>query len=303
MKTVSDMKISIFSILLCGFVLLAPITAWAQLETLGVGPVKLTPAVVQSAARMGKKVEMDRVVQSLDGQLIDRINATRKFQVVARSDLKEVVKEQSLADSGNVDTHDKSAVQPFKLSGAKYLLVTTIDDFQDYRETATFKGTGRSAIKRVIRLSCIGKIYETTTGKLLESMNFQISNKDISENRTYSETDGLLSDELLVAIARNMAEKIANRVTDVIFPPKVISKRDKQVTINRGDGTDIVVGQIWNVFVVGEELIDPDTKESLGREEVLVGKVKITTILPKTSSAEIVEDHGIDKMAILRKAQ
>ncbi|MCR4321917.1 MAG: hypothetical protein NUV74_16475, partial [Candidatus Brocadiaceae bacterium] len=88
-----------------------------------------------------------------------------------------------------------------------------------------------------------------------------------------------------------------------ISSPKVLSRRDKQITINWGDGTDISVGQIWNVFVVGEELIDPDTKESLGREEVLVGKAKITSVLPKTSTAEILEDYGIDKMAILRKAQ
>lgn len=291
------------SILLCGLVLLTPVVAWAQLETLGVGPVKLIPSVVQSAAKAGKKVEMDRVVQSLDGQLIDRVNATRKFQIVGRSDLKEVLKEQGLADSGNVDVNDKAAAQQFKLAGAKYILVTTVDDFQDYVETATFQGTGRSATKRVIRFSCVGKIYETTTGKLLESTNFQISNKDISENKSYSIKDGELSDELLVAIARSMAEKIANRVADVIFPPKVVSRRDKQITINRGDGTDIAVGQIWNVFAVGEELIDPDTGENLGREEVLVGKVKITGVLPKTSSAEILEDHGIDKMAILRKSQ
>ncbi|MBI5677541.1 MAG: hypothetical protein HZC52_03400 [Planctomycetes bacterium] len=274
MKLLSANKISF---VFCILVFLIPTVALAQLETLGVGSVKLTPAVVQSAARIGKKVEMDRVVQSLDGQLIDRINATRKFQVVGRSDLKEVLKEQSFTDSGNVDTNDKAAAQQFKLAGAKYILVTTVDDFQDYNEVPTFQGTGRSATKRVVRLSCVGKIYDSTTGKLLESTNFQISNKDVSENKT-------------------------NRVTDVIFPPKVLSKRGKQITINRGDGTDIAVGQIWNVFTLGEELIDPDTKESLGREEILIGKVKIIGVLPKTSTAEIIEDLGIDKEAVLRKA-
>ena len=185
----------------------------------------------------------------------------------------------------------------------KYLVVTTVDDFQDYNEVATFQGTGRSATKRVIRLSCVGKIYDSTTGKLLESTNFQISNKDVSENKTYSVRDSNLNEDLLVAIAREMSGKIANRVTDVIFPPKVLSKRGKQITINRGDGTDIAVGQIWNVFALGEELIDPDTKESLGREEILTGKVKIIGVLPKTSTAEIIEDLGIDKEAVLRKAQ
>jgi hypothetical protein len=54
------------------------------------------------------------------------------------------------------------------------------------------------------------------------------------------------------------------------------------------------------VFAVGEELIDPDTKESLGREEVLVGKARITNVQPKLSTAELLEDTGVDKGAVLR---
>jgi len=298
MKIQSIWKISFLSFALIFFI---QASLWAQKETIGVTAVKPTQAIIQNVDRAGKRISLDRVLQSMNGQLIDRINATRKFQVVARSDLDDILKEQDFASSGNVDLNDKSAAQQFKIAGVKYLVVTTVDDFQDYNEVATFQGTGRSATKRVIRLSCVGKIYDSTTGKLLESTNFQISNKDVSENKTYSVRDSNLNEDLLVAIAREMSGKIANRVTDVIFPPKVLSKRDKQITINRGDGTDIAVGQIWNVFAVGEELIDPDTKETLGREEILIGKVKIIGVLPKTSTAEIIEDLGIDKEAVLRK--
>ena len=299
MKIQSIWKITFLSFVLIFFI---QSSLWAQKETIGVTAVKPTQAILQNVDRAGKRISLDRVLQSMNGQLIDRINATRKFQVVVRSDLDDILKEQDFASSGNVDLNDKSAAQQFKIAGVKYLVVTTVDDFQDYNEVATFQGTGRSASKRVIRLSCVGKIYDSTTGKLLESTNFQISNKDISENKTYSARDSNLNEDLLVAIAREMSGKIANRVTDVIFPPKVLSKRDKQITINRGDGTDIAVGQIWNVFAVGEELIDPDTKESLGREEILIGKAKITSVLPKSSTAEIIEDLGIDKEAVLRKA-
>ena len=299
MKIQSIWKISFLSFALIFFI---QSSLRAQKETIGVTAVKPTQAILQNVDRAGKRISLDRVLQSMNGQLIDRINATRKFQVVARSDLDDILKEQDFASSGNVDLNDKSAAQQFKIAGVKYLVVTTVDDFQDYNEVATFQGTGRSATKRVIRLSCVGKIYDSTTGKLLESTNFQISNKDVSENKTYSVRDSNLNEDLLVTIAREMSGKIANRVTDVIFPPKVLSKRDKQITINRGDGTDIAVGQIWNVFAVGEELIDPDTKESLGREEILIGKVKIIGVLPKTSTAEIIEDLGIDKEAVLRKA-
>lgn len=288
---------------ICVLFFLFQTSARAEMESLPVSAVKPTPGVVQSVEKAGKRVVMDRVLQSLDSQLIDRINATRKFQIVGRSDVHDLILEQDFANSGNVDTSDKSSAQHSKIAGAKYLLVTTVDDFQDYNETATFQGTGRNVTKRVIKISCVGKIYDATTGKLLESTNLQISNKDILENRPNVTRDGVPNDEILVSTAREMAEKIANRIANVIFPPKVVNKREKQITINRGEGTDIAVGQSWNVFAIGEELIDPDTKESLGKEEVLIGKVKILSVLPKTSTAEILEDLGIDKGAIVRKAQ
>jgi len=286
-------------------VLLLPALASAQegKATLAVSSIKPTPSLAASV-KPDKKLEMGRIIESLDSQLIDRINATRKFDVVGRSDLGDILKEQDLGASGNVDA--KTAAQAGKLTGAKYLLVTTIDDYQDYVEKATFEGTGRSATKRVFRLSIVGKVYDASTGKLLESANFQTGNdefKQIQEERSYTVKDGELSDEMMVAVSRDMAQKIANRIADVIFPAKVLIKRDKEVTINRGEGGGVAVGDTFNVFALGEELIDPDTKESLGRDEVKVGKVKITQVNPKTSTGEILDDTGIDKGAILRKSQ
>jgi curli biogenesis system outer membrane secretion channel CsgG len=281
----------------------AIVSAQEGKATLAVSSIKPTPSLV-AAIKPDKKLQLGRIVESLDSQLIDRINATRKFDVVGRSDLSDIIKEQDLGASGNVDA--KTAAKAGKLTGAKYLLVTTVDDFQDYVEKATFEGTGRSATKRVFRFSAVGKIYDSSTGKLLESANFQTGNdafKQIQEERNYSVKDGELSDEMMVAVARDLAQKIANRVADVIFPAKVLLKRDKEITINRGEGGGLVVGDTFNVFALGEELIDPDTKESLGREEAKVGKVKITQVNPKTSTAQVLEDTGIDKGAILRKPQ
>jgi curli biogenesis system outer membrane secretion channel CsgG len=298
-----------FSLCKIGFVFLSaallPLLVSAQegKSTLAISSIKATPSLAASV-KPDKKLEMDRIIDALDSQLVDRINATRKFDVVGRSDLKDVVGEQDLGGSGNVDA--KTAAQAGKLAGAKYLLVATVDDFQDYVEKATFEGTGRTATKRVFRFSVVGKVYDSTTGKLLESANFQTGSdafKQIQQERNYSVKDGELSDEMMIAVSRSMAEKIANRVADVVFPAKVLVKRDNEITVNRGEGAGMAVGATFNVYALGQELIDPDTKESLGREEVKVGKVKITQVNPKTSQAEILEDTGIDKGAILRKPQ
>jgi len=247
--------------------------------------------------------ELNRIVDSLDSQLIDRVNATHKFDVLSRSDLGDIFHEQALGTSTNLAS--ATAIQGGKLLGAKYLLIATVDDFQDYFEKAVFEGTGRSASKRVFRFSIVGKLYDSSTGKLIESANFQTGNdefKQIQDERNYSVDTGLLSDDMLVAISRGMAEKIANHLVDVLFPAKVLVKRDNTVIINRGDGGGVAAGDVFNVFALCEELIDPDTKESLGREEVKVGSVKITQVNPKTSIATILEDTGIDKGAVLRKA-
>ena len=283
---------------------LLPALASAQegKATIAVSSIKAT-ASLDASVKPDKKLELGRIIESLNSQLTDRINATRKFDVVGRSDLGDLLKEQDLGASGNVEA--RTAAKAGKLAGATFLLVTTVDDFQDYVETATFEGTGRSSTRRVFRLSVVGKLYDSSTGKLIESANLQTGNdafKDISENRSYSTKDGNLTDEMMVAVARNLAQKIATHFAEVIFPAKVLTRRDKEVTLNRGEGGGVAVGDKFNVFALGQELIDPDTKESLGREEVKVGTIKITQVNPKTSTAEILDDAGIDKGAILRKA-
>ena len=260
------------------------------LKKIGISDVKPTPAIVESVKKAGRANSLDRVVQALDSQLIDRVQSTRKFEVIARSDLASILKDADVTGGA------------FKVNGVDYLLVTSIDDFQDFEETATFAALGKTATRRVVRFSAVGKIYESETGKLIESTNFQISTRDSNENID-SAKNGELSDALLLDITRGMADKIANRVADVIFPAKIISRIDKQVTLNRGDGTGIAIGQLWQVFALGEELVDPDTGVSLGREELPVGKIRVTRVNPKTATADIVEDAGIDKGAIVRPPQ
>jgi curli biogenesis system outer membrane secretion channel CsgG len=299
MRKISFRKIC-FSLFIA---VLLPALASAQdgKATIAVSSIKPTPSL-DASVMPDKRLEMGRIIESMNSQLIDRINATRKFDVVSRSDLSDIFYEQALNTSSNVATN--TAAKAGKLSGATFLLVATVDDFQDYVETATFAGTGRSATKRVFRLSVVGKLYDSSTGKLIESVNLQTGNdafKDISENRSYSTKDGNLTDEMMVMVARDMAQKIANHFADVIFPIKVLIRRDNQVILNRGEGGGVAVGDTFNAYALGQELIDPDTKESLGREEVKVGTVKITQVNPKTSTAEIMDDAGIDKGAILRK--
>jgi curli biogenesis system outer membrane secretion channel CsgG len=268
--------------------------------SVGIGAVKATPSMLEAAQRANTLTQMKRVIEAMDGQLMDRLQNTRKFTLVSRSDLPEILKEQGLTASGNIDSDDTQAAAAFKLAGCKYLVVTTVDSFQDYVEKAQFKAMGESATRRVVQFSAVAKMYDTTTGKLLESANFQLNNGEVERNAGYVKQHGDLNDELFTQMARLMSQEIADRVIDLIYPAKIIAKSDRVVTINRGDGTSIAVGQVWEAFLLGDELKDPDTGASLGREETRVGKVRITEVDPMFSKGEVMDDHGVDRGQIVR---
>ncbi len=266
---------------------------------LGIGRIKVNPSVKASLKGVDAN-SLQRIAEALDSQLIDRFHNTRKFEVVSRSDLSDVLDEQALAASGNIDADDTAAARAFELAGCKYIVITTIDGFQDYIETARFEAIGEQATKRILQLSAVAKVINTTDGVVLETANFQIGNRDVATSPNFVHAHGNLNDGLTSDLARMLAEQVANRVVDVIFPARVIAMTDKTVTINRGDGTGIAVGQEWEVFAIGDELVDPDTGASLGREEVRVGLVRITAVQPMFSRGEVLEDLGVDKLHILR---
>jgi hypothetical protein len=111
-----------------------------------------------------------------------------------------------------------------------------------------------------------------------------------------------VDDSVYTELVNQMSQRVAMRITDFLFPAKVIGVSGNQVTLNRGAGTAINRGELWEVFAVGNELKDPDTGEVLGKEEVKIGEVVITEVLPKFSKAAIYgENRGISNGMILRQ--
>jgi len=292
------MKTILYSSLFC---LLLSIPVGAQKLTLAVGPVEVNPAVETKAAQQGGRVQLDRIVQSTDSEMINSFQQTRRFDLFARSDLSAVMSEQDLAQSGNLDLNDPNTAEAFRLAGVQYLVVTSINDFQDYIEKATFGAIGKSVTKRIIRIGAIAKIYDTTTGKLLESTRVNTDMQDIQDDPDFeSVKNSLLSESLVSQISKKLADRVANRVVDVLYPAKIVGQTGKLVLFNRGDGFDIEKGDVWVVYAQGEEMVDPDTGESLGSVEAEVGKIRVVEVLPKVTRAEVIEDYGIEKLQVVR---
>ncbi len=275
-------------------------SAGSSKATLAVTKVVATNALQKNLKEKGGTNSLDRILESMNANLSSALLSTRKFDVLSRSDIDALVMEQQFGASGNVNA--KTAVKAGNFKGAQYIVTVLVDDYQDYVRKRSFSTLNKKTETRVIRYGAVANLIDAETGSIKETANFVISNEDRKDEDTGASTSGGdLTDSVISSLARNMCNDIALRISDVIFPAKIIAKSGKTVTFNRGEGTGVKVGDIFEVFALGEAMIDPDTGENLGSEETLIGTIKVTSVLPKFSKGVIVgDDNGIAKMQVLR---
>ncbi len=289
---------------------IAPTSAQASAQALpgrvavGIGTVEVLPALVATlATRGGEQVlELERVKQSLDGQLTAAVGATAKFDVIARNEWPQLVREQDFATSGNVDTMDAQAAKSFALRGIRWLIIPQIADFQDYIETAHFEALGQKMARRLVKLALVTKVFETTTGRLIESVNSHFDDQSVVNDPTNTTVQGgRFTDSMILAIARSTAEKVAYDIVDRLMPAKILAITDRVATMSRGAGAGVVTGQVWQVFAQGKPLVDPDTNESIGSEEISVGWIQIQSADARSSRGGVCgEDFGVAPGCIVR---
>ena len=279
--------------------LCAQTTAPVQQESVGVYPVK---TLVQAGAL--EKGTLDRLAKQLESQLVADLVATRKFKVVTRQDLDTVLKEQDLAASGNVDAEDAAKVaQRFKLAGAGSALQVTVNEFQDRVERFHSSILDQTVTKRSLRVGVAVALLDTTTGAVRENVSIPpLTERDLHQKLSQVRDSALSGEELTGELARQLSKRVAERLTEVMFPARVLSRTGEVVLINRGDGTGIATGQEWAVYATGEALVAPDTGENLGADEVFIGRVIITEVQPKFARAKVVKDQGIARGQIARLA-
>jgi len=275
--------------------------------TIAISSVKVSPALEKQVAGRGQLTDLGRVRESMDGQLNAAFSNSGKFDVIARSDLGDLKEEQDLSRSGAVDENDPNRARSGVIAGAKYVVVTSIDNFQSVVQKATFEGVGTAATRQQVTLSAVVKIYDSSTGKVLHTASMTSEGASSVNNPAYvnSQEGGSLTDVAVAERAKDLSIKVAGQVTDWLLPARVVGIKGPDVTINRGEGSGIKVGEVWEIFGTGEEMVDPDTGESLGKTETKLGEIVIDRVKPKVSEGHVKDGSpdtiGADKNCVVRR--
>ena len=87
---------------------------------------------------------------------------------------------------------------------------------------------------------------------------------------------------------------------------KIASVIDEyRVVINAGKKDGVEIGHRFLIYKIGDEILDPDRKESLGRIEVVKGKGEVIHVQDRMATLQTTEKHEIQRrpMGLLAIAQ
>jgi hypothetical protein len=269
------------------------------------------PAVAIKEPKIGEKVSKYAVkhlnLELLWAEMESSFRNTRKFRVLSRN--KEVIQqlreEQQFAES---DMAKGDAAVSGAMSNAHYLILPKVQNFKFYRSSKllpNFDDKYRQQDSGLLRITA--QMIDTASGQVVST--FDLKSTFSTKSKIVNKKGGVPNNVYFSKMAKAVSAQLADQFVDAVYPMKVVKRtRKNQVIINRGKDGGLKKGQKYEVFFAGEELIDPDTGESLGSGEEFVGTIEIVRINPKLSYGKILTEEDpeytpIEAGNIVRKAQ
>ena len=234
-----------------------------------------------------------------------------RFIVLERSEIENILAEQDFGMSGR--TAEGSAAKVGKIMKSQIMISGAVTEFEassgggggGFRVKGFTIGASGAHAKVVVNI----RIYDTTTGQILDSQRCEGIAKKSGLSFSYSESDfgfgGSQFQKTPLGTACQMAiDKavyfIANRMAHVQWQGRVVTVKGDQVYVNSGANGGMQVGFMLDVYKPGEELIDPDTGINLGSEMTKIGRIQIIQVNDKFSIATSVGGGGFDRNDILK---
>ncbi|MCK7500208.1 MAG: CsgG/HfaB family protein [Comamonadaceae bacterium] len=223
------------------------------------------------------------------------------FDMFTRAEMDKVLKEQALGQTGMVT--QQSAAKAGQLTGVNVIVVGAVTEFGEKAGGVNvfFLAGGQKTTARVV---IDVQLIDTTTGKIVKALSAvgEEANTGVS---LFVVSGGTSMDDTKVGKAMRKAvntlvDQVSAEVANIPWSAKIVKADAANVYVNGGVNTNLQPGMKFLVYRAGEELIDPDTGESLGKEETLSGEIMITQVLEKVSKAVPVSGSGFTKGDVVR---
>jgi len=226
--------------------------------------------VVVTGPSQGRSEAID-FAESVSASLEAYLTQTRKFAMIDRR-----FTEKSNRELAGVNSRNAPIEETLKVGvrvGADFIVLAALKSFSPQQQQQQ-RVTGRVVTRSVAPVGIDVRVIDIATGQ-------------IKFAQTYNNPGRLPSSVSLSQYAADIGADLGQVISTAIFPIAVLSGTETEVTLNQG-GDTVQVGRIYRLVTLGQNLVDPYTRESLGQEEREIARAEITSVTDRTATAKVV---------------
>ncbi|OGR44558.1 MAG: hypothetical protein A2X35_00405 [Elusimicrobia bacterium GWA2_61_42] len=248
--------------------------------------------------------------------MVTALSETKKYTLIERNKLEAVMEEQKLGASGAITA--QTAAKIGRLLGAQYIITGAVTEFgiKDSKigvgglEKVLPFGGGAKLSKTKARVVIDVRAIDTTSAQITaaakgegEKSSAEFSG-DVSIAPSFDFGKEGFDETILGKAARKAVDTVAAELSKKFEEAgggsvKIIKITGNQLYINSGGSDGEKTGHVYGIYRIGEDMVDPDTGESLGAEDEKIGTAKVVKVSPKFSIAET-KTAGVQKTDILK---
>ena len=209
-----------------------------------------------------KQIGLGEAAADILGTILQK---TGRFIIIPQQDVASILDQQAMGASGAVDP--ATAAKMGKILGLNAMVTGAITAYSEAEEGADYLVYKKK--KQIARVTVDYRIVDTTTGiQIVADSGQGVYEKKtggalgLGSKASYDADlrDGALRDALTKAMV-NMLPQFESQE----WSGRIASIKGRTVYLNAGKKTGLKVGDLLMVQELGEEILDPQTKVSLGR--------------------------------------
>lgn len=266
--------------------------AMAARPTLAVLPFTIDKQVVVITPGLVLQGTIEGQTALLTDELVHQLVATRKFDVLERQRVDDLIREKEFQSSDYASPEE--AAKLAKLLGADYFVLGRLDEMGAETVSKTIAYSSHAVTQQEGHLKAYLRVIDARSGRIVAAEKFTQESVLHKPGKGNSIGSKLLADA---------ASTMVSRITDAVFPLRIAQVDGKVLYLNRGaDSSGLKVGDAVRVLDQGAAVIDQDTGETLGYTEADAAQAIVTDVQPRFVKVELTTGATVRPGMLVRKS-
>lgn len=226
--------------------------------------------------------ELGRLVA---GKLSDAITQTNRFTVLDRQYTDEISKEMDFIQSGMVKNEDYARVG--QMLATDLIVMPRIERFEYLKSSRKMRMVDRDIVSYSGGGTISVKVINAVTGQVVLSESYSA---ELPGTPPTTMSNGIDGGKLMAILMDSITDELVRTMLMKTFPVSVVSMSGTDVVLNQG-GQGVKLGTRYSAVRLGQEIVDPQTGQSLGKMDSPCCTIEVTRIGPNLSYGRILDEN------------